>query len=62
LFAHHTTKLSKGSWEQMDFTYSGIGGGEVANVQEENHQSPILQSPIEVFGRGTMASSTTRPH
>lgn len=32
LIAHHTTKLSKGSWEQMDFTYSGIGGGEVANV------------------------------
>jgi len=32
LIAHHTCKLSKASWEEMDFTYSGIGGGEVANV------------------------------
>jgi hypothetical protein len=32
LIAHHTCKLTKASWEEMDFTYSGIGGGEVANV------------------------------
>ena len=32
MIAHHTCKLSRASWEEMDFTYSGIGGGEVANV------------------------------
>jgi hypothetical protein len=32
LIAHHTCKLTRTSWEEMDFTYSGIGGGEVANV------------------------------
>lgn len=32
LIAHHTTKLTKDSWDHMDLTYSGIGGGEVANV------------------------------
>jgi hypothetical protein len=32
LIAHHTCKLTKASWDEMDFTYSGIGGGEVANV------------------------------
>jgi hypothetical protein len=32
LIAHHTCKLNKDSWENMDFTYSGIGGGEVANI------------------------------
>jgi hypothetical protein len=32
LIAHHTCKLTKTSWAEMDFTYSGIGGGEVANV------------------------------
>lgn len=32
MIAHHTCKLSRLSWEEMDMTYSGIGGGEVANV------------------------------
>lgn len=32
LIGHHTCKLTKASWQEMDFTYSGIGGGEVANV------------------------------
>ena len=32
LISHHTCKLNKDSWDNMDFTYSGIGGGEVANV------------------------------
>ena len=32
LIAHHTCKLNRDSWENMDFTYSGIGGGEVANI------------------------------
>jgi len=32
LIAHHTCKLSKDSWENMDLTYSGIGGGEIANI------------------------------
>lgn len=32
LISHHTCKLNKASWQEMDFTYSGIGGGEVANI------------------------------
>ncbi len=32
LVLHHTPKLSKDSWNLMDDTYSGIGGGEVANI------------------------------
>lgn len=32
LIAHHTCKLNRDSWENMDFTYSGIGGGEIANI------------------------------
>jgi hypothetical protein len=32
LIAHHTCKLNRDSWDNMDFTYSGIGGGEVANI------------------------------
>lgn len=32
LIFHHTPKLSKDSWANMDETYTGIGGGEVANV------------------------------
>jgi hypothetical protein len=29
---HHTPKLSKDSWDQIEDTYSGIGGGEIANI------------------------------
>lgn len=32
LISHHTCKLNKDSWGNMDLTYSGIGGGEVANI------------------------------
>jgi len=32
LLAHHTGKMSKEGWDNTDDTYSGIGGGEVANV------------------------------
>jgi AAA domain len=32
LVIHHTPKLAKDSWSNIDDTYSGIGGGEVANV------------------------------
>lgn len=32
LIFHHTVKLNRDSWQNMDPTYSGIGGGEVANV------------------------------
>lgn len=32
LIIHHTPKLSKDSWNTMDDTYSGIGGGEIANI------------------------------
>jgi hypothetical protein len=32
LIAHHTCKLTKESWKTMDMTYSGIGGGDVANI------------------------------
>ena len=32
LVIHHTTKLQKNSWENIDDTYSGIGGGEIANI------------------------------
>jgi len=32
LIAHHTCRLHKDSWTNMDMTYSGIGGGEVANI------------------------------
>ncbi|MFY7928990.1 MAG: AAA family ATPase [Oligoflexus sp.] len=32
LIAHHTCKLNKDSWANMDPTYSGIGGSEMANI------------------------------
>jgi hypothetical protein len=32
LLAHHTGKMSKDGWDNTDDIYSGIGGGEVANV------------------------------
>lgn len=32
LFAHHTPKMSTEGWETTDDVYSGIGGGEVANI------------------------------
>lgn len=32
LVAHHTPKLSRDGWENIDPTYSGTGGGEVANA------------------------------
>lgn len=32
LLAHHTAKMAKDGWDNTDDTYSGIGGGEVANV------------------------------
>jgi hypothetical protein len=32
LVIHHTPKLSKDSWDQIEDTYSGIGGGEIANI------------------------------
>ncbi len=32
LILHHTPKLSKDSWGNMDDTYSAIGGGEIANI------------------------------
>lgn len=32
LVIHHTPKLSKDSWDNIDDTYSGIGGGEIANI------------------------------
>lgn len=32
LLAHHTGKMSKDGWDNTDDTYSGIGGGEVANI------------------------------
>jgi hypothetical protein len=32
LIGHHTPKLGKNSWAEIDPTYSGIGGGEVANA------------------------------
>lgn len=32
LIFHHTCKLNKDSWNQMDPAYSGIGGGDVANI------------------------------
>ena len=32
LVVHHTTRLSKDSWKTIDDTYSGIGGGEAANI------------------------------
>ena len=32
LIAHHTNKLSKDGWDTIDPTYSGTGGGEVANA------------------------------
>ncbi|WP_367874017.1 AAA family ATPase [Luteolibacter sp. Populi] len=32
MVAHHTPKLAKDSWENMDPVYSGTGGGEVANA------------------------------
>lgn len=32
LLAHHTGKMAKDGWDNTDDTYSGIGGGEVANV------------------------------
>lgn len=32
IIAHHTTKLSKDGWQDIDDTYSAIGGSEVANI------------------------------
>lgn len=32
LIVHHTCKLNKESWATMDPTYSGIGGGDMANI------------------------------
>jgi hypothetical protein len=46
LIAHHTIKLSKDSWDHMDFTYSGIGGGEVANVP----RSVLTLAPTKTKG------------
>lgn len=46
IIAHHTCKLSKASWDDMDFTYSGIGGGEVANVP----RSILTLAPTKVKG------------
>ena len=46
VIAHHTCKLTKASWEEMDFTYSGIGGGEVANVP----RSLLTLAPTKVKG------------
>jgi hypothetical protein len=46
LICHHTCKLSKTSWEEMDLTYSGIGGGEVANAP----RSTFTLAPTKVKG------------
>jgi len=46
ILAHHTVKLSKDSWNQMDFTYSGIGGSEVANVP----RSVLTLAPTKTKG------------
>lgn len=46
LIAHHTCKLTKASWEEMDFTYSGIGGGDVANMP----RSILTLAPTAVKG------------
>ena len=46
LIAHHTTKLVADSWEKMDFTYSGIGGGEVANIP----RTILTLAPAKVKG------------
>ncbi len=46
LISHHTCKLNKDSWENMDFTYSGIGGGEVANIP----RSVFTLAPTKVDG------------
>lgn len=32
MITHHTTKLAKDGWDTLDDVYSGIGGGEVANI------------------------------
>jgi len=44
--AHHTCKLNRDSWENMDFTYSGIGGGEIANIP----RSIFTLAPTKVNG------------
>ena len=46
LIAHHTPKLVADSWEKMDFTYSGIGGGEIANIP----RTILTLSPTKVKG------------
>jgi AAA domain len=46
LISHHTCKLNKDSWENMDFTYSGIGGGEIANIP----RSVFTLAPTKVEG------------
>lgn len=32
LVAHHTTRMGKDSWDNIDDTYSAIGGSEIANI------------------------------
>lgn len=32
IFAHHTPKMAADGWDNTDDVYSGIGGGEVANI------------------------------
>lgn len=32
MLAHHTTKMAKDGWDNVDDTYSAIGGGEMANI------------------------------
>ena len=32
LFAHHTPKMAADGWDNTDDVYSGIGGGEIANI------------------------------
>jgi len=32
IFAHHTPKMTADGWENTDDVYSGIGGGEIANI------------------------------
>jgi hypothetical protein len=46
LIAHHTPKLVADSWEKMDLTYSGIGGGEIANIP----RTIITLAPTKVKG------------
>lgn len=32
ILAHHTNRMARDSWENTDDVYSGIGGGEIANI------------------------------